>query len=59
MVPWTIRMRFARPAAAHGFTDCSAFGEYTDLPPHTIARSIFLEKRVDGGMATSPADRAR
>src|SRR5579859_641932 len=28
----------------YGFTDCAPFGDYTALPPHTISRSIFLEK---------------
>ena len=33
----------------YGFTACPPFGDYAVLPPHTIAASIFLEKRVDAG----------
>jgi putative acetyltransferase len=29
-----------------GFTDCPAFGAYAKMEPHTIATSLFLEKRV-------------
>jgi putative acetyltransferase len=29
-----------------GFTRCEAFGDYLALPPHTIERSVFLEKRL-------------
>jgi putative acetyltransferase len=30
-----------------GFTRCAAFGDYLKLAPNTIARSVFLEKRID------------
>ena len=29
-----------------GFTRCAAFGDYLKLAPNTIARSVFLEKRI-------------
>jgi len=29
-----------------GFTGCAAFGDYLTLAPHTIARSLFFEKRI-------------
>ena len=29
-----------------GFKRCEAFGDYLALPPHTIERSVFLEKRL-------------
>lgn len=29
-----------------GFRRCEAFGTYRDLPPHTIATSIFFEKHL-------------
>ena len=29
-----------------GFTVCKPFGEYLSLPPHTIERSVFMEKRI-------------
>ncbi len=29
-----------------GFTRCAPFGHYRTLPPHTIERSVFLEKRL-------------
>jgi putative acetyltransferase len=31
---------------AQGFADCSAFPPYSSLPAHTIATSVFMEKRV-------------
>jgi putative acetyltransferase len=30
-----------------GFTPCAAFGPYADMPPKAIARSVFMEKRLD------------
>jgi putative acetyltransferase len=30
-----------------GFRRCAAFGHYRSLPPHTIERSVFFEKRLD------------
>lgn len=30
-----------------GFADCAAFGPYARMAPHSIATSIFLEKRLD------------
>jgi len=30
-----------------GFRLCPAFGAYVTMPPHTIATSVFLEKRFD------------
>jgi putative acetyltransferase len=30
----------------YGFTDCPPFGDYADLPPHTISTSVFLEKSI-------------
>ena len=32
---------------AAGFTRCDAFGRYATMPPASIARSVFLEKRLD------------
>jgi putative acetyltransferase len=29
-----------------GFRRCAAFGDYPTLAPHTIARSLFFEKRI-------------
>ena len=29
-----------------GFTVCGPFGEYLNLPPRTIERSVFMEKRI-------------
>lgn len=30
-----------------GFTRCEAFGEYAKMPPASIVRSVFFEKRLD------------
>ena len=38
----------------YGFTECPPFGDYANLPPHTISTSIFLEKPVARGMAEAP-----
>jgi putative acetyltransferase len=46
----------------YGFTDCPPFGDYANLPPHTIAASIFLEKVVANGapeVRRSPSSAAR
>ena len=32
---------------AAGYTRCSPFGRYAAMPPLSIARSLFLEKRLD------------
>ena len=29
-----------------GYKRCSAFGDYVGMPPHTIERSVFMEKRI-------------
>ena len=37
-------MRFYARA---GFRRCQAFGDYTVMPPHAIATSVFLEKQLE------------
>ena len=29
-----------------GYRRCGAFGDYVSMPPHTIERSVFMEKRI-------------
>ena len=31
-----------------GFTRCAAFGPYTTMPPQSVERSVFMEKRIAG-----------
>ena len=40
-------LRFYKAA---GFTPCPPFGPYASMPPPNIVRSIFLEKRITGGI---------
>ena len=30
----------------HGYRECAAFEQYAAMPPHAIATSVFMEKRV-------------
>lgn len=34
-----------------GFEVCPAFGAYAEMPPHAVATSVFLEKRLVGRFA--------